>query len=197
MRRLERFAVVLLVTSGLAVEASAGTITGQVIAVGVKDARDTVVYLGRIEGRSFPPSPQPAVIDQRNKEFIPRVVVILRGGRVTFLNSDALLHNIHAYRGRTPLFNQAMPSGAKAVTKTFPEPGEVVVLCNLHEEMVAYIVVVETPYADITDADGRYRLTNVPPGTYTLTTWHEKLKPVTQTVTLHGEASIEVNLALP
>ena len=196
MRWLEMFCRLLLLTTGLAVEADAGTITGKVTASGVKDARDAVVYIDRIEGKTFEPPMEPARIDQINKAFVPRVLPILKGQGVTFLNSDALLHSVHCYRGRTSLFNQAMPVGAKPITKTFNEPGEIAVLCNVHLEMLAYIIVLETPYAAVTAADGHYEIANVPPGRYTLKTWHEKLKPVSKTVTIQGEQTVTVDLEL-
>ena len=196
MRWFAMFCGVVLLTIGLVVEARAGTIAGKVTASGVKDARDAVVYIDRIEGKTFEPPTEPARIDQINKAFVPRVLPILKGRGVTFLNSDALLHSVHGYRGRTSLFNQAMPAGAKPMTKTFNEPGEVAVLCNVHPEMVAYIIVLETPYAAVTAADGRYEITNVPPGSYTLKTWHEKLTPVSKTVTIQGEQTVTVDLEL-
>ena len=196
MRWFAMFCRVLLLTIGLAVAAHAGTITGKVTASGVKDARNAVVYIDRIEGKTFEPPMEPARIDQINKEFVPRVLPILKGQGVTFLNSDALLHSVHCYLGRTSLFNQAMPAGAKPMTKAFNEPGEIAVLCAVHPEMAAYIIVLETPYAAVTAADGHYEIANVPPGRYTLKTWHEKLKPVSTTVTIQGEQPVTVDLAL-
>ena len=198
-RQMRWFAMVcrvLLLTIGLAVEARAGTITGKVTASGAKNARDAVVYIDRIEGKTFEPPMEPARIDQINKAFVPRILPILKGQGVTFLNSDALLHSVHCYRGRKSLFNQAMPAGTKPMTKAFKEPGEIAVLCNVHPEMVAYIIVLETPYAAVTAADGHYEIANVPPGSYTLKSWHEKLTPVSKTVTLQDEQTVTVDLEL-
>ena len=186
----------LLLTVSVAVEARAGTITGKVTASGVKDARDTVVYIDRIEGVEFPAPATPAELRQINKEFIPHVLPIVKGGSVSFSNSDGILHNVHLYQGRRSLFNLATPAGAKPITKRFQEPGEVAVLCDVHPEMSAYIIVLETPYAAVTTEDGHYTIADVPPGTYTLKTWHEKLKPVTTAVTVEGENTVEVNVEL-
>jgi len=196
MRWFEISCGVLSLTIGLVAEAHAGTITGKVTVSGVKDARNAVVYIDRIEGKVFKPPTEPARIDQINKEFVPHVLPILKGRGVTFLNSDALLHSVHCYRGHTSLFNQAMPAGAKPITKIFTEPGEIAVLCAVHPEMAAYIIVLETPYAAVTTADGHYEIADVPPGSYTLKTWHEKLKPVSRTLTIQGEQTVTVDLEL-
>lgn len=187
---------VLLAGSVASAPAQAGMITGKVTALGVKDARNTVVYIDRIEGKTFEPPSEPATIDQISKEFVPHIVPILTGGSVRFINSDALLHNVHTYRGRTSLFNLATPAGAAPITKTFREPGEVAVLCDVHPEMSAYIIVLETPYVAVTTEDGHYTIADVPPGTYILNTWHETLKPVSTTVTIEGEHTVEVNVEL-
>ncbi len=155
-----------------------------------------MVYIDRIVGKTFPPPSEPAVIDQINKEFVPHALPILVGSRVTFRNGDVLFHNVRTVRGRKSLFNLATPAGGPPITKTFHEPGEVAVLCNIHPEMAAYIIVLETPYAAVTDEQGRYELVGIPEGTYTLKTWHEKLKGVSMTVTIRGEEPVTVNVEL-
>lgn len=185
----------LICASGIR-SADAGTITGKVTVSGVKDARDTVIYIDRIEGAQFTPRAEPWVMGQVNKEFIPHILPIVAGSRVSFSNSDSILHNVHLYQGRRTLFNLATLGGAKPVTKTFREPGEIAVLCDVHPEMSAYILVLETPYAAVTDKNGRYEIAGVPPGRYALKTWHEKLKPGSAPVTLQGEESVEVGFEL-
>lgn len=175
--------------------AEAGTISGTVTAP-LKTTEGIVVYIDRIEGQTFDPPPEPVRLDQRNKEFLPHVLSLLKGSAIAFHNSDAFLHNVHGYRGRRSVFNLAVPpSNGKPITKTLDEPGEVLLLCDVHPEMTAYILVTETPYAAVTGADGHYAISDVPPGTYTLKTWHEQLKPVVQTVMV-GAAPLEVNLLL-
>ena len=197
MRRHAMAIAAIFVSLGVVPQtAAAGTIAGEVTSQVVKDTRDTVVYIDRIEGKTFPPPTEPAVIDQINKEFVPHVLPILVGSRVTFRNGDALLHNVRTVRGRKSLFNLATPAGGPPITKTFREPGEVAVLCNIHPEMAAYIIVLETPYAAVTDEQGRYELVGIPEGTYRLSTWHEKLKPTSQTVTVQGNESVEVHIEL-
>lgn len=195
---MHRYAIAaVLVLLGLAPHtAAAGTIAGQVTSRLVKDTRDTVVYIDRIEGKTFTPPTEPMVIDQINKEFVPHVLPILVGSRVTFRNSDVLFHNVRTVRGRKSLFNLATPAGGPPITKTFHEPGEVALLCNIHPEMAAYIIVLETPYAAVTDEQGHYEMVGIPEGTYRLSTWHEKLKPASTTVTVQGEEPAVVNIEL-
>lgn len=188
--------VVVLVVIGLAVETSAGTITGQVTSRLVKDTRNTVVYIDQIEGKTFEPPPDPMVIDQINKEFVPHVLPILKGGSVSFRNTDSFLHNVHTYQERRTLFNVAVLGGGKPITKTFHEVGKVAVLCDVHPEMAAYVIVLETPYSAVTDEDGRYKIDNVPSGSYTLKTWHEKLEAVSQPVTIQAGETIELDFEL-
>lgn len=196
MRWLATCCGVVLLAVSLAVYVHAGTVTGQVTASGVKDARDTVVYLDGIEAVEFLAPATPAELRQINKAFIPHVLPIVKGGSVRFSNSDGILHNVHLYQGRRSLFNLATPAGAAPITKTFHEPGEVAVLCDVHPEMSAYIIVLETPYAATTDEQGHYELVGIPEGTYTLKTWHEKLTPASMTVTVHGEQPALVNVEL-
>lgn len=174
----------------------AGTITGKATASGVKDARNVVVYVDTIAGAQVTPPQDPATINQLHKEFVPHVLPILKGTPVTFHNSDALLHNVHLYLGRKSLANLAMPPGAKPLTKTFDQAGEITILCDIHPEMAAYILVLETPYWAVTGEDGRYRIADVPSGTYTLKTWHETLQPVSRTVSLQETEPVTVDLEL-
>lgn len=190
------FTLLVWMMGGLRASAETGTIRGRVTTAGMKGVRDAVVYIDRVEGKTFDPPAEAAKIDQLKKEYVPHVLPIIKGSRVTFINSDALLHNVHVYQGRRSLFNLAMPPGGKPLTKTFQEVGEVSVLCNVHPEMSAYILVLETPYAAVTGEDGRYAIADIPPGTYTLKTWHETLQPVSQTVSLQGEQPATVDLEL-
>ncbi|MBI4431335.1 MAG: carboxypeptidase-like regulatory domain-containing protein [Candidatus Omnitrophica bacterium] len=188
--------VSVAISIGLADVTSAGTITGKVTSLLVKDTHHTVVYIDRIEGKTFDPPPDPGVIDQINKEFVPHVLPILKGGSVSFHNTDSFLHNIHTYQGRRTLFNVAVLGGGKPITKTFHEAGKVSVLCDVHPEMAAYILVLETPYSAVTDEEGQYKIDNVPSGSYTLKTWHETLEAVSQPVTIQSNETIELNLEL-
>ena len=143
-------------------------------------AREAVVYL---EGNATAPPLPHAVVDQRDKMFLPHVLVVTRGTTVRFPNDDTIFHNVFAYFQAKKFDLGMYPRGAtKSIT--FDKAGLVVLLCNVHSDMSAYIMVVDTPYYAVTDAQGRFRMPNVPPGTYTLHGWHESGAVLTQTVTV-------------
>ncbi len=121
---------------------------------------------------SPPPPSAPAVLDQRGLEFIPRVLPVMVGTRVAFINSDPVLHNVFS-ASKTKLFN--LGTYATGVTRyvTFDRPGVVEVLCNVHHEMIAYIVVLPGNLFTITDDAGRYRLEGLPAGEARATFWCE------------------------
>ncbi len=121
---------------------------------------------------SPPPPPAPAVLDQRGLEFIPRVLPVMVGTRVAFINSDPVLHNVFS-ASKTKLFN--LGTYATGVTRyvTFGRPGLVEILCNVHHEMIAYIVVLPGHQFTVTDDAGRYRLEGLPAGEGRVTFWCE------------------------
>ncbi len=155
--------------------ASAGSIKGKVQCKGAKDNRDAVVYLENVPGQ-FPAPKQAAQIDQLKMVFIPHVTAVQVGTTVKFLNSDPVLHNVFTPSKAGNKFN--LGSWPKGQTKpyVFDKPGEVRLLCNVHPEMEAWVIVVPNPYFAKTGPDGSYTIADVPAGKYTLKVWHEKVK---------------------
>ncbi len=182
MRSFMAFSVALLFIAGTAV---AGDITGKVTAHGAKNSADAVVYIDRIQGKSFPAPKEHAHIDQKNLVFSPRVLPVLAGTTVDFLNSDDVLHNVFCPDACSDKFNLGSWPKGQTRSYTFKNPGCVAtLLCNVHPEMQGSVVVMSTPYYAVTSANGSYVIKNVPPGTYTLKVWHEKLKGQPQTITV-------------
>ena len=143
-------------------------------------ARAAVVYL---EGGAKAPPLARAMVDQRDKMFEPHVLVVTRGTTVRFPNDDTIFHNVFAYFQAKKFDLGMYPRGAtKSIT--FDKAGLVVLLCNVHSDMSAYIMVVDTPYYAVTDAQGRFRMPSVPPGAYTLHAWHESGAVLTRPVTV-------------
>jgi plastocyanin len=154
-------------------------------------AKQAVIYL---EGNAKSKPMTKVVIDQRDKEFIPHVTVITVGTTVEFPNNDTVFHNVFAYFQAKKFDLGMYPRGAtKRVT--FEKPGVVALLCNVHSEMSAYIMVVDTPYFAVTDRQGNFRIRDVPPGTYTLHAWHESGATLQRMVTIKGE-NVSLSLTL-
>ena len=177
----------LLATIGLVCFSSpalAGTITGHVESKGVKTNQWVVVYIDAIKGKDFPAPQEHVMCDQKGKEFVPHVLPILKGTTVDFLNSDAFAHNVFSPDEVADKFNLGSWGQGEKKPYTFNKLGEAVLLCNLHPEMEGWIVVLPTPYFAVTDKNGDYTIKDVPGGTYTLKTWHEKLASSQSAVTV-------------
>lgn len=177
-------------------ESKTGTITGTVKVFRARHSGDVVAYLeGESLKKEYPPPEKHSELNQKNLMFIPRVLPILKGTTVDFLNSDDVQHNIFA-PGKVEKFNLGTWGLGGARSYAFNKPGEVVILCNVHSEMVAYIIILENPYFFKTEKDGNFRMENIPPGTYQLKTWHEKMKSAPQEVTIAKGEIKEINLEL-
>lgn len=190
------YVMVVFAATGVMAEASASTVTGTVTIFRFEKARDVLVYLEGAQDTEAAPVSKLAVMDRIKKEFVPRVLPVLRGTEVIFRSSDSILHSAHAFRGRESLFNVLLRVGGVPIRKVFNELGEVVVLCDMHQEMASYIIVLETSYAGVTNSDGRYEIPNVPPGKYTLRTWHEMLTPIVKNIVIRSDEDIKVDLEL-
>ncbi len=173
-----------------------GTIEGTIKAR-VRRLNNIVVYIDKAGlNTEFSPPEEHAVMDQKNLTFVPHVMPVLVGTTVDFLNSDDILHNVFSPDKMAGRFNLGTYSKGNKKSVTFIRPGDVVVLCNVHAEMEGYIVVVETPYFAVTDKTGKYTIPNVPAGTYTLKTWHKKLKEGSLVVTVPEEGAMQADFSL-
>lgn len=179
----------------LPLAAQTGSIKGKVTARGVRDNGDAVVYIEKIPNKTFPAPKEPVVLDQVNLMFVPHVLPVLVGTTVAFPNSDEVRHNVFSPSPARRFNLGTYPKGISR-TVTFDKPGDVALLCNVHAEMSAYVIVVETPYFAVSAKDGSYTIRNVPPGKYVLKTWHEKLKPQTKEVEVPTEGSVTVDFEL-
>ncbi len=194
-RKLLAILVCFGVSAGVSM---AGEIQGKITAQGMKSAASIVVYVDALPGKNFDPPAQHQVVDQKKMTFIPHVIAVLKGTTVDFLNSDSVGHNVYwpSIGGNKKLAHNlgTWPQGVKK-SFTFDELGPAPLLCNVHQEMSGYVVVVPTPYFAVSDKDGNYAIKDVPPGSYTLKTWSEEAKPLSQPVQVTG-ASATVNLSV-
>lgn len=177
--------MILLFLIILAQAGWAGEIKGKVTATGMRSAENIAVYIDAIPGKNFPAPAKPVGMDQKNLKFVPHILVVLKGTTVNFLNSDSVGHNVFwpSISGNKKLGHNlgTWPQGQQK-SFTFDDLGVASLLCNVHPEMSGYVVVVATPYFAVTDKDGEFDIKDIPPGHYTLTTWSEEGKPVTQAV---------------
>lgn len=199
--RFFRFGTMAIFFAALCVlvqSASAGEIKGKVTATGMRSPENVAVYIDGIPGKAFPAPAKPAVMDQKNLKFAPHVMVVLKGTTVNFLNSDSVGHNVFwpSISGNKKLAHNlgTWPQG-QVKSFTFNDTGVASLLCNVHPEMAGYIVIVGTPYFAVTDKNGEYEIKDVPPGKYTLTTWSEEGKAVTQAVDVSA-GTVAADLAI-
>jgi hypothetical protein len=115
------------------------------------------------------------VLDNDRCLFVAHVTALKAGDRVRVKNSDPILHNTHGFLGKPTIFNLALPNKGQLVdiTRRLTKPGIVRVLCDAHPHMFAWIVVHDSPYLAVTDERGAFRIDGIPPGTWTVTMWHE------------------------
>ena len=131
---------------------------------------------------------EPVIIDQKGCRYVPHVVGVMAGQPIKILNSDGLLHNIHALPKINKTFNMAMPASRTEAAATFDkEEFMFKIKCDVHPWMGAWVSVMTHPYFAVTAEDGKFTIDNLPPGTYEIEVWHEKLKTKTATVTISGD----------
>lgn len=184
-----------------AVPALAGEISITISdANGLPATNGVVSLIPKDPSQPLPPAPSAeAVMDQVDKEFVPHVLAVRTGTRVRFPNSDNIRHHVYSF-SKPKLMELKLYSSGETKAVTFDKPGVVVLGCNIHDWMVGYIVVVDTPYFARSDAAGNAVITGLPAGHYTLQAWHPRLrgKPVTREIQIPGtgKTAEEIRLKL-
>lgn len=164
---------------------------------GVADVRRGLVYLDTAPRGAFDePEPGRAVMDQRNETFVPRLLAVTVGTVVDFPNSDRTYHNVFSL-SRPRRFDLGRYATGRSKAVRFDRPGVVRVFCDIHSHMSAFVVVFTHRFFRVTDGDGRYRLDQVPPGTYTVVGWYEGEARVQRSVTIAPGATVELDLEVP
>lgn len=178
------------------------------------DRRPTVAQLGAPPDRPRPDPPRSvvyllaaprgafeqteggrAVMDQRNETFVPHVLAVTTGTVVDFPNSDRTYHNVFSL-SKASKFDLGRYAVGRSKSVRFDRPGIVRVFCDIHSHMNAFILVFSHPYFAITDADGRYRITAVPPGTYQVVAWNEGVASDPRSVTVADTGAAELDFTL-
>jgi plastocyanin len=168
--------VIALLGLGLiATAASAGNVEVQVRGPGGAPLADAVVTL--VGPRISAPIrfPWPYVVKQQNISFQPHVLIVPVGASVTFPNMDNVRHHVYSF-SKPKKFELKLYGHEEARTVVFDKPGVVAIGCNIHDQMSGFIVVVDTPYAARTDANGRATILDVPAGGATISVWSAGLR---------------------
>jgi hypothetical protein len=152
----------------------AAAVPAAMVTIGIKNqtgspAEDAVIVFDPLDAVP-PPSHPVVIIDQINKRFVPRVNVIRTGTAVSFPNSDSIRHQVYSFSKPHP-FNLKLYAGSPRMEITFDKPGMVILGCNIHDTMVAFVAVVDTPYFAKTRPSGTAQI-ELPAGRYRLRVWH-------------------------
>jgi len=196
MARAPAVVILTMLTAGLPMTASAASLKVLVRNDAGAAVADAVVQaFPRGGGPGAAAQPAEAIIDQRDKEFIPYVTTVRVGTRVKFPNSDNIRHHVYSFSpAKTfaiPLYKDLPPEPI-----VFDKPGIVALGCNIHDWMSAYVFVSETPHFAMTGQDGWTTVKNLPAGRYVVEVWHPRLKgtpqPATHEVTLGRDGNAEL-----
>ncbi len=194
MRRIAPVLVAAFLPAQLAI---AGTITGRVALLEKggrpgDDAGGTVVFL---EGGTAKANPVRASIRMKGKAFVPHQVAVPVGSTVDFPNEDAIFHNVFSVSGSNR-FDLDLYRRPKKGSATFTHPGLVRVYCNIHPQMNATIMVVDSAHYAATLMNGAFTISGVPAGKYRLVAWNERAPEQAVEVTIPESGSVRADLTL-
>ncbi len=172
---------------------------GEVMVVNDGKLANVFIYIkDGLGDRSFEPPKTPAEIDQSGCVYKPHVVGVQAGQVLQIVNNDTTLHNVHSLAKNSRQFNAAMPIKGMKIKKKFQKPEIAVRMkCDVHPWMSAYVGVTDNPFFAVSGQDGTFSIADVPPGTYTVEAWHERLGTRTGTVTVTegGTATLDFSFA--
>lgn len=193
-----RRAAALCALLWLAGPASASSLSVQVLDAAGKPLEGAVVALASDAARKAVRPLAEQEISQENKQFVPAVRVVTVGTLVRFPNRDSVRHHVYSF-SPTKKFEIKLYAGTPAAPVLFDQPGVAVLGCNIHDQMVGWVVVLDTPYFAQTNAQGQALLEGVPAGPHQLRTWHARLPadtaPPQQSITLtEGAGTATVRL---
>ena len=148
-----------------------------------------------LEGKAFATPPTPVAIDQNGCWFRPRVLGIQTNQALQITNSDPVTHSIHPMAQINREWNHSQGAGEPPLARKFARPEFMIhVKCNIHSWMQAYIGVVDSPYFAVSGEDGSYRIGNLPPGTYTVAIWQERLGTQERQVTVAPHSNTQADV---
>ncbi len=168
-----------------------GTVKGSIKTLWVKTYK-AVVYIDRIQEKEFPPPKENPFLTMKGFVFKPRILPIVKGSTVDFINDDKLPHNVFAAPGSAKSFDLGILRPGVKKSVTFDKLGEVILLCIGHQEMFSYVIVLQNPYFVFTDKKGNFEINDILPGKYQLKLWHEKFKDASQEVVIEGRKTVSI-----
>jgi plastocyanin len=157
-----------------------------------KPAEGAIVYLESAQPTITQTAPTHIVMDQKNLAFVPTVLPVVRGAIVEFTNSDNVLHNVFSPSANAGKFDLGAYSQGEKRSVSLHELGEVLILCNIHMEMEARILVLPEPYFAVVEPDGGFQISEAPAGAYVLKIWRDRFLPYSRSVTIpaNGEVTL-------
>ena len=170
--------------------------TEDVVVGGDGGLANVVIYVSDgLTAHNFQPPPQPAVLEQKGCQYNPHVLALQANQKLSVVNADDTTHNIHPTPSNNREWNTTQPHGMPLEQTFAREEIAIPVKCNIHPWMKGYIAVFKHPYFAVTDKSGSFELKDLPPGTYTITAWQEKLGPQSQKLTVSAGESKTLDFA--
>src|ERR1700691_4778656 len=170
--------------------------TEEVVVGSVGGLGNVVVYVSDgLSSHDFQPPQPPAVLEQKGCQYKPHVLAMQAGQKLDVVNSDETTHNIHPIPNNNREWNMTQPHGMPLEQTFMREEVSVPVKCNIHPWMRGYIAVFKHPYFVVSDKNGSFSLKDLPPGTYTITAWQEKLGTLNQKITVGAGESKTLDFA--
>jgi len=160
-----------------------------------EEAADVVVYFRPANATPMQAPTTPYVMSTQRKQFVPRILPILVGSKVSFPNQDPILHNAFS-TSKDNAFDVGLYGSGEEQTVTFSHAGYVRVYCNVHHSMVGHILVLDTPYFMHPDAQGRFRFADLPKGRGDLVVWHDRATPWHASASPGDTPAVDVTLNL-
>ena len=164
--------------------------------INYSEVSDFIVYIDQ-PLTNIPTAPLKTlqVITQRDAVFRPAVMPVLVGTTVEWPNKDDIFHNVFSISEPNP-FDLGLYKDPEVKKVQFKTPGRVDVFCSIHAQMNCVILVLQNPFFGSTDQNGRFRIANVPPGTYKLKAWHKRLPPSVQEIVVPDNGEVQVQFTL-
>lgn len=168
-------------------------VTAENVITGPENALENVVVYVSAGAPDEPPPAQPAVLVQKGCRYAPHILAFQVNQDFEIVNEDQTSHNIHPLPSNNREWNKSQPPGAPPIEDKYARPEFIPVKCNIHPWMKGTLAVMKNSHYAISTGDGEFKLPNLPPGTYTITAWHESYGEQNQEVTITGGESKSVN----